>query len=557
MKKNLFSFLITALFISGMNNADAQLADGCIAPDFNVTDINGNTWHLYTILDQGKTVFIDISATWCHPCWLYHTSGALENLYNQYGPPGTNELMVFMVEGDANTNTACLYGPTGCNNSTQGDWVTGTPYPIIDDASIATAYQINYFPTIYMITPDRICRENDQITTAQHYSAMQQYAFPAIAGNDAGINWGCTMNASVSGCAGVSMDVRLFNYSTSPLTSATIEVSVNSVVQQTIPWTGNLATYGYATIHITGITGSTGSNTAQITVTSANGSPDNRSANNTASVPFTIYANTGGPAVMESFPTAVFPPSGWTVTNGGIQNTWAFSSAGYNGAGSAKMEFFNSFPSDLDVLSLPPIDFTSYNSASLTFDKSHKMSNAGFADNLTIKVSVNCGASWTDILNQTDPTLANVSGYTGNVPWTPSSPSDWAPVTIPLTSYLGNSAVLIKFEANSGYGNNLYLDNINVNLVTGTETISSNNVDKLFPNPAADKATLTLRLSKAGDVTINVLNTIGQMVETIVKNNLSPSEYSFSIGTVKLSPGIYSVNVISPDGISSNKLIVK
>src|SRR5215216_2236871 len=138
--------------------------------------------------------------------------------------------MVFYVEGDGNTNLACLYGPSGCVGGTQGDWVTGTPYPIIDNASIASSYQISYYPTIYMVTPDRIIRENSQITTAQHYAAMQQYAFPAIATADAEINWGCSMNQNLSGCSGgVSMDVRLFNASTIPLTSATLEVSVNSV----------------------------------------------------------------------------------------------------------------------------------------------------------------------------------------------------------------------------------------------------------------------------------------------------------------------------------------
>ena len=77
MKKNL---LIAALALCSVG-ATAQIADNSICPDWTGTDINGNTYNLYSILDSGYTVFIDVSATWCGPCWAYHNSGALETLY--------------------------------------------------------------------------------------------------------------------------------------------------------------------------------------------------------------------------------------------------------------------------------------------------------------------------------------------------------------------------------------------------------------------------------------------------------------------------------------------
>jgi len=564
MKKNLLVLLFAAAFLAGGQNASAQLANGCIGPDFTATDINGNSWNLYSILDQGKTVFLDVSATWCPPCWSYHIGGALENLYNIYGPPGTNEVMVFYIEGDPSTSTACLYGPAGpcaTSTSTQGNWVTGTPYPIIDNATIANNYQISYYPTIYMITPDRICRENSQISYPQHYAEMQQYAFPAIATNDAEINWGCTMNQNLSGCsAGVSMAVRLFNASSSPLTSATIEVSVNSVVQQTIPWTGNLTTYAYATINITGVTGVVGANTAVITVISANGSADTRAANNTTSVPFTIYANTGGPAVTEAFPSAVFPPSGWTLTNGGSPDTWLYSTAGFNSAGSAKMNFYYAYPGDIDVLSLPPMNFSGYSAATLTFNRAHAQYGSGNIDNLKIKVSTNCGASWATPYNKSSSQnlatgLASVLGYQTNE-WTPASSTDWASDNVNLNTYLGNSSVIIKFEANSGYGNNLYIDNVNVNLVTSTGNIVTIPVQfELYPNPATNSTSVSLHLNRASDVTVNVVNALGQVVQSTVNPNLSAAEHTFTINTEKLSPGVYNVNIISSEGITSRKLI--
>lgn len=163
MKRILFMALFVGLFAA---TAAAQLPPGSPAPNWTMSDINGVSHTLSNYLDQDKVVFLDFSATWCGPCWNYHNTGALENLYDQYGPPGSNNVMVFMVEGDEDTNTACLYGPTGCNGGTQGNWVSGTPYPIIDNHTQNGPYQISYFPTIYGVCPDNTVTEVGQVNTA-------------------------------------------------------------------------------------------------------------------------------------------------------------------------------------------------------------------------------------------------------------------------------------------------------------------------------------------------------------------------------------------------------
>ena len=118
--KHLYTALI-ALFIS--LSAAAQLPDGSIAPDFTATDINGDEHNLYSLLDQGKKVIIDFSATWCPPCWGYHETGALEDIWETYGPDGTDEVYVFFIEGDDDTNMDDLEGNT---SGTMGNWIDGT-----------------------------------------------------------------------------------------------------------------------------------------------------------------------------------------------------------------------------------------------------------------------------------------------------------------------------------------------------------------------------------------------------------------------------------------------
>ncbi len=133
-----------------------QLPNGSDAPDFTVQDLNGNSYSLYAMMGSNKSACLDFSATWCGPCWAFHQSGVLESVYNNLSAQTT----VIFLESDWNTNTSCLYGPSGCVGGTQGNWVAGTPYPIADlsssnGPSVRNDYNIAYYPTLYVISPDK------------------------------------------------------------------------------------------------------------------------------------------------------------------------------------------------------------------------------------------------------------------------------------------------------------------------------------------------------------------------------------------------------------------
>ncbi len=144
--KRILLFLF--VFISCFNIGNSQLSSGTTAPDWTVTDLDGNSHNLYSLLNSGVDVVMDVSATWCGPCWNYHHSGILSNIHN------SGNAMVFFMEGDASTNLACLYGPSGCVGGTQGNWVAGTPYPIVHEQgpSVRAAYAVNAYPTIFIIS---------------------------------------------------------------------------------------------------------------------------------------------------------------------------------------------------------------------------------------------------------------------------------------------------------------------------------------------------------------------------------------------------------------------
>jgi thiol-disulfide isomerase/thioredoxin len=144
---------LLAAFVAFANFSFAQI--GATAPDFTVTDLDGVSHNLYSILDDGKVVVLDCSATWCGPCWSFHQEHYLQDLHDQYGPNGTDQLRVILYEADASTGMAELQG-TG---NTLGDWLADNPtYPIIDENPISLSGAIFWplgFPTINVISPDK------------------------------------------------------------------------------------------------------------------------------------------------------------------------------------------------------------------------------------------------------------------------------------------------------------------------------------------------------------------------------------------------------------------
>jgi hypothetical protein len=240
--------LLTAAAMVGGIVASAQL--------WTATDINGVSHTLQDHLDDGKAVLVDVSAHWCAPCWGLHQTHALEKLYQEFGPNGTNDMMVFWIDGswDPPSTMALLQG----GNGSQGDWLEGTNFPVIGPngegldlidlyLNGATSYS---FPTLYRYCPGSATPASFGISSSTNWQSLYQNmrnGCPAAFTN--GANDATLLSADeVWLCAGEAPTVNLHNMGTSNLTSATITMMDGATVLSTINWTGDLARWGTAVV---------------------------------------------------------------------------------------------------------------------------------------------------------------------------------------------------------------------------------------------------------------------------------------------------------------------
>jgi hypothetical protein len=190
------------------------------------------------------------------------------------------------------------------------------------------------------------------------------------------------------------------------------------------------------------------------------------------------------------------------------------------------------------------------------FDYAHSQYQ-GSNDELEVRASDDCGATWTTVWQKSGADLAQGNPeQQGN--WYPSA-SNWNTAFLNLTAFNGSPEVLIEFIGRSDFGNNLYVDNIQMN--------NSNNVSleeealsqafNFYPNPAEDNFTLEFDLASSATVNASIIDVTGRVVLVIAQEEVLSGAKSLNTSVANLEAGAYIVQVEINGAVSQEKLIIK
>jgi PKD repeat protein len=282
--------------------------------------------------------------------------------------------------------------------------------------------------------------------------------------------------------------------------------------------------------------------TVTLIATNANGSDtETKTSYITVSSPIAL-------PLVEGFQNATFAPTGWSIVDINANGTWARTTAAGGFGTSTACAWFDNYAIDeagsRDRLETPKYDFSGYSSATMTFDVAYARYNATYSDSLAVLVSLDCGQTFTQVYLKGGTTLSTRADLT--TAFTPTA-TEWRTESVNMTPYVGNPNVLVVFQNRGRYGNNIYLDNVNITGVstpslpvadfTGTpttlcagQTVTFNNISTGSPTsyawtftggtPATSTATNpTVTYNTAGTYTVTLVATNGSGNDTETKTN--------------------------------------
>ncbi|MBL8011979.1 MAG: choice-of-anchor J domain-containing protein [Flavobacteriales bacterium] len=241
--------------------------------------------------------------------------------------------------------------------------------------------------------------------------------------------------------------------------------------------------------------------------------------------------------------TTTLPNTDWAVND--VGGNGAFQLVGTTGYQSAKCVRLNNYVSsegEIDELVSNTLDMSNASDIVISYRYAYAQRNTQNNDVLKLYVSKDCGESWSlrDILYGTGA-LNTASLQTS--PFTPTSEAQWDESVVDnISTTYHVSEFRFKFEFESDGGNNLFIDNINVNgapvgmaeLVTeGSEGLS------VVPNPAGANADLVMDLREGGALQVQVLDPVGRLVAQLPQRTLPAGLNRLALPVDALAKGVY------------------
>lgn len=200
--------------------------------------------------------------------------------------------------------------------------------------------------------------------------------------------------------------------------------------------------------------------------------------------------------------------------------------------------------------------------AVLTFKYAHANRNFNSNDRLRVWISRNCGDFWSLRKTISGDDLPTVDQNIGG-PFVPSGQEEWREVSISnIVSVFLTSEFRIRFEFTSNTGNNIYIDDINLqdaSLISSADEVSETERSlNIYPNPAKDKAFIEFDQLTADRGSIALFDISGRIVKEVYLGHLASGSQRYEVELFDLTSGIYFVRIdTNTKGTITRKLVVQ
>jgi hypothetical protein len=169
----------------------------------------------------------------------------------------------------------------------------------------------------------------------------------------------------------------------------------------------------------------------------------------------------------------------------------------------------------------------------------------GYSDSLRVEISNNCGASWNTLFFEGGDGL--LSTTQSNDYFAPTNCNQWLQKLHNLDNYIGDT-VMFRFVCVNDYGNNLFLDNINITGQPSSVDSKPVELTSIFPNPSAGDFFIN---TNEKDIKLTVFSATGQQVYS---NRYAQGTHKFNLD---VAAGMYFARIETPKGSEVIKLVVR